>query len=117
MWTEEGDASNLAPHFKTPLIQVFLYENEFGRRDFYKGQDLKTRPPCVHRFTHHKSVLTFVLQESGDIILSGCAIVGELGGVVRGANRHDPARTTVFKSLGLAVEDVAAARLVLDLCS
>jgi ornithine cyclodeaminase/alanine dehydrogenase-like protein (mu-crystallin family) len=52
------------------------------------------------------------MKESGDIILSGAKIYAELGEAVAG---NVPARaneTTVFKSLGMAVEDIAAALLV-----
>ena len=61
------------------------------------------------------------LVESGDVvqgIREGCFteahIVGELGDVVLGriAPRRSPHDVTVFKSLGMAVEDVAAADLV-----
>jgi alanine dehydrogenase len=61
------------------------------------------------------------LVEAGDIVLAmGEGVMGpdhiraELGDVVRGAaKRHyGRGRVTVFKSLGLAVEDVAAAHLV-----
>lgn len=52
------------------------------------------------------------LQESGDVILSGARIEAELGEVLAGTRLIDAARTTVFKSLGLAVEDVAAAGMV-----
>ena len=40
-------------------------------------------------------------------------IAGELGALVSGtvAGRQDPGQVTLFKSLGMAVEDVAAARL------
>jgi thiomorpholine-carboxylate dehydrogenase len=50
--------------------------------------------------------------ESGDVIRSKCDIYAELGELFasRVAPRAD--ETTVFKSLGLAVEDVAAASLV-----
>ena len=54
-------------------------------------------------------------QESGDVLLSGCKVHAELGEVVSKPNRHNPERRTVFKSLGLAVEDVATAQLVLQL--
>jgi ornithine cyclodeaminase/alanine dehydrogenase-like protein (mu-crystallin family) len=55
------------------------------------------------------------LKESGDVILSGAAIYAEAGELFTGARARPPAgRTTVFKSLGLAVEDIAAARLVYD---
>jgi ornithine cyclodeaminase/alanine dehydrogenase-like protein (mu-crystallin family) len=52
------------------------------------------------------------VKESGDIILSGATIVAELGEVLA---EKVPARaneTTIFKSLGMAVEDIAAALLV-----
>ena len=54
------------------------------------------------------------LKESGDVILSGAPIFAEAGEVF--ANLRRPARgaTTVFKSLGLAVEDIATAQLVYD---
>jgi thiomorpholine-carboxylate dehydrogenase len=54
------------------------------------------------------------LRESGDVILSQAPIFAEAGEVFAGT-RHVPREaTTVFKSLGLAVEDVASARLVYD---
>lgn len=56
------------------------------------------------------------LQESGDVIAAGAGhIAGELGEVCAGrlAGRQDESQITVFKSLGLAVEDLAAARLAL----
>ena len=51
-------------------------------------------------------------QESGDVILSNAKIHAELGEMFAG--NADPRReeTTIFKSLGLAVEDIAAALLV-----
>lgn len=61
------------------------------------------------------------LAESGDVLLAiseGAIgpehIVGELGAVLTGAveGRTDPEQVTLFKSLGLAVEDVATARAV-----
>jgi ornithine cyclodeaminase/alanine dehydrogenase-like protein (mu-crystallin family) len=54
------------------------------------------------------------LRESGDVILSGAAIFAEAGEVFAGARRPARTATTVFKSLGLAVEDLATARLVYD---
>lgn len=52
------------------------------------------------------------LKESGDVILSGAKIYAELGEVFAGNGDIDPNRTTIFKSLGMAVEDIAAALLV-----
>lgn len=55
-----------------------------------------------------------VLKESGDVILSKATIHAELGEVLAGTKSVDPGETTVFKSVGLAVEDVACAKLVYD---
>jgi thiomorpholine-carboxylate dehydrogenase len=51
--------------------------------------------------------------ESGDVILSGAPIYAEIGEILAGTRPLPPAgATTVFKSVGIAVEDIAAARLV-----
>jgi thiomorpholine-carboxylate dehydrogenase len=55
-----------------------------------------------------------VLEESGDVILSGAAIYAEAGEVIAGARVPSRSVTTVFKSVGLAVEDIVTARLVYD---
>jgi ornithine cyclodeaminase/alanine dehydrogenase-like protein (mu-crystallin family) len=52
------------------------------------------------------------LVESGDVLLSGATIYAELGEILAGKKARPSAETTVFKSLGLAVEDLAAAGLV-----
>jgi len=57
------------------------------------------------------------LRESGDVILSRAAIFAEAGEIFAGKRRVLPGTTTVFKSLGLAVEDIATARLVYDALS
>jgi ornithine cyclodeaminase/alanine dehydrogenase-like protein (mu-crystallin family) len=54
------------------------------------------------------------LQESGDILLSRATIYAELGELLAGTKPMPTTRTTVFKSLGVAVEDLAAAQLVFD---
>jgi thiomorpholine-carboxylate dehydrogenase len=55
-----------------------------------------------------------VLKESGDVILSGATIRAEIGEIFGGTKSIAADETTVFKSVGLAVEDIAAARLVYD---
>jgi thiomorpholine-carboxylate dehydrogenase len=54
------------------------------------------------------------LRESGDVILSQAPIFAEAGEIFAGTRPVPREATTVFKSLGLAVEDIAAARLVYD---
>lgn len=52
------------------------------------------------------------MHESGDIIQSGATIYAELGELLAGTKEKPQGRTTIYKSLGVAVEDVAAAKLV-----
>jgi thiomorpholine-carboxylate dehydrogenase len=52
------------------------------------------------------------LKESGDVILSGAKIYAELGEALAGKVPAQANKTTIFKSLGMAVEDIAAATLV-----
>jgi len=54
------------------------------------------------------------LVESGDVIAAGAALEGEIGAVANGMlpGRRARDEITVFKSLGVAVEDVVSAELV-----
>jgi ornithine cyclodeaminase/alanine dehydrogenase-like protein (mu-crystallin family) len=52
------------------------------------------------------------LKESGDLILSRAKIYTELGKALTGKILSHADETTIFKSLGMAVEDIAAATLV-----
>ncbi|HWA38396.1 MAG TPA: ornithine cyclodeaminase family protein [Burkholderiales bacterium] len=55
------------------------------------------------------------LHESGDVILSGAPVYAEIGEILAGTAPAPGAGTTViFKSLGQAVEDAVAARLVYE---
>lgn len=53
--------------------------------------------------------------EAGDVILSGAKVHAEIGEILTGTRpRPAPGATVIFKSLGQAVEDAVAARLVYD---
>jgi ornithine cyclodeaminase/alanine dehydrogenase-like protein (mu-crystallin family) len=52
------------------------------------------------------------MRESGDVILSGAKIYAELGEALARKVPAPAKETTIFKSLGMAVEDIAAANLV-----
>ena len=52
------------------------------------------------------------MKESGDVILSGAKIYAELGEALAGKTPSRASGTTIFKSLGMAVEDIGAAMLV-----
>jgi ornithine cyclodeaminase/alanine dehydrogenase-like protein (mu-crystallin family) len=51
-------------------------------------------------------------RESGDVLLSGAPIHAEIGQILSGAAPAPLGKRIVFKSVGMAIEDLAAARLV-----
>ena len=54
------------------------------------------------------------LREAGDIIMSNAKIYAEVGEIFAGKKPAPLSEITVFKSVGIAAEDLAAAKLVLD---
>jgi ornithine cyclodeaminase/alanine dehydrogenase-like protein (mu-crystallin family) len=67
----------------------------------------------LHRARIYVDSREAAMKESGDVIAAG-EIFAEVGEVVSGAKpgRRSAEEVTLFKSLGLAVEDVATAELV-----
>ena len=57
------------------------------------------------------------LKEAGDVILSGAKIYAEIGEALAGEVPPRAEETTIFKSLGMAVEDISTAMLVYKLAS
>ncbi len=53
-------------------------------------------------------------REAGDIVLAQARISAEIGELLNGARLERGDRPTVFKSVGIAVEDIAAAKLVYE---
>jgi thiomorpholine-carboxylate dehydrogenase len=51
-------------------------------------------------------------RESGDVLLSGAQVQAEIGEVLAGATSPPRGGRIVFKSVGMAIEDLTAARLV-----
>ena len=51
-------------------------------------------------------------RESGDVRLSGAKVQAEIGNILSGAVAAPASRRTVFKSVGMAIEDLVGARLV-----
>ena len=55
------------------------------------------------------------LQEAGDVILSGASVYAEIGEILAGTvARPAPGTTVIFKPLGQAIVDAAAARLAYE---
>jgi ornithine cyclodeaminase/alanine dehydrogenase-like protein (mu-crystallin family) len=57
------------------------------------------------------------LHESGEIILSGATIYAELGELLSGQKSLPTTDRIIYKSLGIAVEDIATANLIYKLLS
>jgi thiomorpholine-carboxylate dehydrogenase len=55
------------------------------------------------------------MKESGDLILSRASIRAEVGEIFAGKKTVAASDTTVFKSVGVALEDVTTAKLALDM--
>ncbi len=55
-----------------------------------------------------------VADQCGDVRLSGCTIAAEIGEALAAPDAAWRQQTTVFDSVGMAIEDVAAAQLVLE---
>ena len=53
-----------------------------------------------------------VERESGDVMLSGAKVEAEIGEILSGSVAAPNGRRIVFKSVGMAIEDLVAARLV-----
>ena len=54
------------------------------------------------------------MVESAEIVQSGASVYAELGEILSGVKATPKSRNTVYKSVGIAVEDVAAAKLVYE---
>ena len=55
------------------------------------------------------------LSSAGDVVQSGCEIHGELGDVISGKLKvEDWSQTRVFKSCGMAIQDLVGAKIVID---
>ena len=55
------------------------------------------------------------MKEPGDILLAKAQISAEIGELLQGSVIETNGRAVVFKSVGIAIEDIAAARLVYEL--
>ncbi|MGG5823759.1 ornithine cyclodeaminase family protein [Falsiroseomonas sp. HW251] len=55
-----------------------------------------------------------VMNESGDVLIAGATVGAEIGEILAGTKAAPAGRRTVFESVGLSVEDVAVAALVVS---
>jgi thiomorpholine-carboxylate dehydrogenase len=55
------------------------------------------------------------MREPGDILLAKAEVSAEIGELLQGGSLNRKERPVVFKSVGIAIEDIAAAKLVYEL--
>jgi ornithine cyclodeaminase/alanine dehydrogenase-like protein (mu-crystallin family) len=109
----DADTIVTATNSKTPVLKgVWLksgcHVNAIGAcRPDWRELDDETMSNVV--FVDSREA---AMEESGDVILSGAEIYAELGEALAGKIPSRANGTTIFKSLGMAVEDIAAALLV-----
>ena len=101
--------SSKTPVLKGAWLKSGCHVNAIGacRPDWRELDDDATRNSVV--FVDSREA---AMKESGDVILSGGKIYAELGEVFAGKVPARANETTIFKSLGMAVEDIASALLV-----
>jgi ornithine cyclodeaminase/alanine dehydrogenase-like protein (mu-crystallin family) len=101
--------SSKTPVLKGDWLKLGCHVNAIGacRPDWRELDDAAMKGSVV--FVDSREGAT---QESGDVILSGAKIYAELGEALAGKLPLRANETTIFKSLGMAVEDIAAAMLV-----
>ncbi|XP_071952249.1 ketimine reductase mu-crystallin-like [Antedon mediterranea] len=71
-------------------------------------------PKLMQNAIVYTDTIESAMEESGDIILSKCKIYAEIGDLVNRAKPVKRDQTTVFKSLGMAAMDAAAAKLIYE---
>jgi ornithine cyclodeaminase/alanine dehydrogenase-like protein (mu-crystallin family) len=112
---KDADVVVVATTSKTPVLSgewlsPGAHVNAIGApRPGWRGLD----DEVLHRTRIYVDSREAAFEESGDVIAAGEAFA-EVGEVVVGAKpgRESSEEITLFKSLGLAVEDVATAELI-----
>ncbi len=111
--------TSMMPVFKDTEIGCGVHINSVGS---YRADMCEIPPETIMRAKIVVDQMEACLSEAGDILqpiaqglISKDHIYGELGEIVTGIKlaREDDSEITVFKSVGLAVQDLATADLVL----
>ncbi|XP_064637493.1 ketimine reductase mu-crystallin-like [Lineus longissimus] len=114
---KDADVIVTATMSKTPILMAEWVKsgahiNSVGacRPDWHEVDPILMRKASVFCDSREAAA-----KESGDIILAEADIYAEIGEILNGTISHvGPDKTTVFKSLGMAIEDIVSAKLVYD---
>ncbi|KAK3863018.1 hypothetical protein Pcinc_031167 [Petrolisthes cinctipes] len=113
----DADVINCCTATSTPLLQAawikpMAHINSVGapHPDHQELEEELIRNAIVYTDSYNSAK-----NESGDVIKSGAAVYAEIGEILLQRKPVLTDRITIFKSLGLAVEDTVAAQLVCEL--
>ncbi|XP_042876399.1 ketimine reductase mu-crystallin-like isoform X2 [Penaeus japonicus] len=113
----DADVINTCTLSTTPIlraewVKAGAHVNSVGapRPDWQEMEEQLVRSSSVYADSREAAT-----KEAGDVIKAGAEVVAEIGEVLLGSRPALRDNTTIFKSLGLAVEDAVTARLVYDL--
>ncbi len=97
-----------APILQGAWLKPGVHVNAVG----WRGADSRELDDAAMQNTVVVESREAALAECGDVRLSGTTIAAELGELLAGSKHVPPGTTTIFESVGMAVEDLAAAQLV-----
>ncbi|XP_063587438.1 ketimine reductase mu-crystallin-like [Penaeus indicus] len=100
------------PILKAEWVKEGAHINSVGapRPDWQELEEKLVRSAAVYADSREAA-----RKEAGDVIKAGAEVAAEIGEVILGSRPALRQKTTIFKSLGLAVEDAVSSRLVYDL--
>ncbi|XP_069985355.1 ketimine reductase mu-crystallin-like [Penaeus vannamei] len=100
------------PILKAEWVKEGAHINSVGapRPDWQEMEEQLVRSATVYADSREAAY-----KEAGDVIKAGAQVTAEIGEVILGSRPALRDNTTIFKSLGLAVEDAVSARLAYDL--
>lgn len=111
----DADVIVTATAAKEPILQgVWLKPGAHVNAVGWNGPDSRELDDAAMANLVFVESRAAVADQCGDVRLSGCTIAAEIGEALAAPDAAWRQQTTVFDSVGMAIEDVAAAQLVLE---
>lgn len=112
----DADVVVTATAAKEPILQgAWLKPGAHVNAVGWNGADSRELDDAAMANLVFVESLEAVADQCGDVRLSGCAITAEIGAALAAPDPAWRGQTTIFDSVGMAIEDVAAAQLVLEM--
>ncbi|KAK7063301.1 hypothetical protein SK128_023555 [Halocaridina rubra] len=100
------------PILKADWVKAGAHINSVGapRPDFHEIEEDLVRKGIIYTDSRESAE-----NEAGDVIKAGVPVFAEIGEVLLGSKPANKNSLTIYKSLGLAVQDAVTARLVYNM--